>query len=629
MAKSQDINYQKKFKFDSQQDEYEFQLKKKRNWWWLLLLLLPLLLLIRCERDMTITVVDDDTDEPIEGAQVNLRYTAHYLLKDWKFLPDEPVTRELVTDAEGEARFEKLPCSVYSYIFYCLSRAGVTASDPCHEPASIMPLVHYTWNAEIRLKKLLTDVTVTVVDDETSDPIPGAVITVTTGEVTDSVITDAAGRVKLEKVPHCGIIDVLKGSAFGYADTLRRNLPVSLLEDPDSAYLRLRPVKERFTFFVKDVETREPIPGATAVVTLDDPRSGYRGTHEYKTNVDGRGMGFYDEGFILSRLNIKASKVHYNDSTLQGDYTIGEFIKLPDSLRTVWLRPMPFTTEFQCIDSLSRKPIPGVENVITVTDPAGNTETYTEISNRNGKFPVHAKEGSRIHIDSRLPGEYKDKATDIPSYDGKEEIIEMMPDVIPLDVDMVMVIDNTGSMSGAIGMVKRNASNFYSDLNEECAKHKLYIDKFRLKVISYGDLSEKPFSVSPLYNIPDQTAAYKAFVSSIMAAGGGDEPEDGLQAVRDAMSTSWVSGPQLKRHVIVVYTDASTHSMSAGDFDALKSKWMSMDSESRRMILFAPATESWNTLGTWPQVSHETGSLSSVLAGTGYTNVLENICKSL
>ncbi len=625
-----DVNYKKKFKFDNQTDEYTFQLKRRRFSWWWLLLLLPLLLLIRCERTITVTTVDAESNEAIQGAEVSLNYTAHYLLKDWKFLPDEPVSRSMTTDTDGKARFEKLPCSVFSYIFYCLSRVDISATDPCHNPASARPLFHYTWNQTLRLDLLREDVAIMVVDDETSEPLAGATVRIVTAEKADSAVTDASGRAMLRQVPHCADLEILNGSCYGYADTTRFNVPVNALDDIDEATLRLRPIKESFEFFVKDVETREPIPNATAIVTLTDPRSGAKGTHTYPTNVDGRGRGFYDEGFILSKVDIKASKVHYKDSTLQGDYTVAQFKTLSEDERTVWLRPLPHTVYYQNIDSLTREPIAGVENVITVTDPAGNTTTYTEISNRNGKFPVSAKEGSKIHIESRYPGYYYDKTTDVDAFTEDEKIIEMTPIVTPLDVDLVMVIDHTGSMGAFIGMVKRNANNFADDLNKECARHRLYIKNLRLKVISYGDVAEAPLNVSPMYEMPAQKADYSAFVGRISAHGGGDEPEDGLQALREAMKTKWVSGPDETRHVIVVYTDASTHPMPAAEFGALTSQWNSMDPKSRRLILFAPEKDSWTTLSrTWPQVNHESGSLSYVLNGTGYSKVLENICKTL
>ncbi len=629
MAKIKDISYSKKFKWDAETDEYTFRLRKRRRYWWWLLLLLPLLLLIRCDRDMKVTALDAESGEPVQGADVTLTYTAHYLADMWHFLPDYPQEFTAVTDEDGVAEIDDMPCSVFSYIFYCLSRAEVTVMSPCHAPAVARPLFHYTWNEKVKLQAARADALLTVIDLETGDRIPGATVVVKNGSETDTLESDAAGRVRLENVRICSVLDVLTGSAYGYADTTLRDVPVANYLDNDTARLPLRPLKERFTFFVKDVETREPIPGARAVVTLIDPRSGVRGEHTSVTNVDGRGMGFYDSGFVLSTVHILASKPHYNDSTLQGEYTVEEFNRQTEDNRTVWLRPLPFTVDYEVIDSMTRKPVPGVRTRITITDPAGNTETYDEVTNRNGKFPVHAKPGSKVEIETDAPW-YHDKKVEIPSFSEKPETVEISPIVLPIDVDMMLVIDDTGSMGGVIEMVKSHARSFYADFENVCSHNHFKVNTMRLKVVSYGDLSEHATRVSPLFNLPSQAGAYQSFVSKITANGGGDEPEDGLQALGEALNTPWSTGTAEKRNVVIVFTDASTHALSAAQMSALQSKWMAIPAATRRLILFAPGVESWTTISrTWPDVHHERGILSTVLSGSGYNAVLEYICKSL
>ena len=624
-----DISFSKKFTVEPDNDHYTFQVKKRRSWWWLLLLLLLPLLLIRCERDLTVTVIDEASGEPVQEATVTLGYTSHYLADLWHFLPDYDHSYETMTDEDGVAEFKDMPCSVFSYIFYCMSRATVTAMSPCHDMVITKPLFHYTRHLTVVLPARRGDMVITVIDLETGDRLPGATVEIKAGERVDSALTDAAGRVTIPNVPVCSTIDVIKGSCYGYADTVVTSVPAANYMGRDTARIALRPLKEKFTFFVKDVETHEPIPGAKAVVTLSDPRSGARGSHTSVTNVDGRGQGYFDSGFVLATVHISASKIHYNDSTLQGEYTVAEFIKQPDDKRTVWLRPLPFTVDYQVVDSMTHEPVAGVETRITVTDPAGNTETYTEITNRNGKFPISAKPGSKVTVETRSPG-YHDGKKEIPSFGEKPETIEISPIITPVDVDMVLVIDDTSSMGGAIEMVKSHARSFYNDLDRVCSRDRFRINSMRLKVVSYGDLNEHPLRVSPLFNMPAQSSAYQAFVSAITVNGGGDEPEDGLQALGEALSTPWSAGTVEKRNVVIVFTDASTHSVSAAEMNALRSKWMSIPASTRRLILFAPGSESWSTISaTWPDVHHERGLLSTVLAGTGYNAVLNYICKSL
>ncbi len=127
MTKNKGIIYQKKFRYNAEQSDYEFQLKKKRNWWWLLLFLLPLLLLIRCNHDIEVTCIDEWTRKPIPDISVTLDYTAHFLYDEGRLFADVPVEMEQVTDSNGKTIFKDLECSVYSYIFYCLSKVHVEA----------------------------------------------------------------------------------------------------------------------------------------------------------------------------------------------------------------------------------------------------------------------------------------------------------------------------------------------------------------------------------------------------------------------------------------------------------------------------------------------------------------------
>ena len=184
-------------------------------------------------------------------------------------------------------------------------------------------------------------------------------------------------------------------------------------------------------YYVKNKEGKhQPIPDATCVVTLTDSRANTtRGTST--TNVDGVGKGVYNDAFILAHLDIKASKPRYKNGKLEGNYTVEQFAALPDSQRVIYLEPEEFVQEFQNVDSITNQPIAGVTNEITVTDFDGKQESYTEISNRNGIFPVKAKEGYKIDIISKLEPDYITKETHIAKFDTAQ-VIKMMPDTVSM-----------------------------------------------------------------------------------------------------------------------------------------------------------------------------------------------------
>ena len=430
--KKKDIRVSHKCKYQNQYNDYTIRMVHRRRPWWLLLLLLPLLLLIQCHKDITVTVVDRDTQERLPGQEVTMSYMPHHLWWAGHLLPASVQQQKTqTTDTQGQTTFSRLPCSVYSYIFYCLSPVTFTVESDCYG-AEKRCNFHYTRHTTLELEPRREDLHVQLADLDTGDPLPDATLIyrwVEGGEQhTDSVKADAQGVATLPQMRLCSVVELLHGRCYGYADTTRAQVPGQLLLLPqgDSATLRLRPIKERFTFFVKDKETRQPIAAALCTVTLTHPR-GSQQRRQVTTSIDGKGIAVYDNAFILSTIAIHAAKKHYKDGDLEGGpWTVQQFIRQDDDTRTVWLEPEPYVSEFINTDSLTGQPVPGVKNIIIITDPSGRTDTTTEVSNRNGCFPVKAKAGSKVEIRSEKSPTYKPGRKVIPSFDEGERV-PLMP----------------------------------------------------------------------------------------------------------------------------------------------------------------------------------------------------------
>lgn len=435
--KIKDIQFKKKFKFSKEQDEYTFQLRKKRNYWWLLLFLLPLLLFIRCDHDITVHTIDEATETPITDVPVTMSYRPHLLFENGHFLPRKDVIMMQSTDSSGMTTFKGIKCDVFSYIFYCLSKANLSIYNECYEidPDPDTELYHFTRNVKLNMKAKREDVKLIVKDKETEYPLADAKIEYRYieggSQRTDTIKSNANGEAVIKNFMSCGSFSLIKVSCYGYVDTLATNRSVSTIREyADSATFLLRPIKQSFTYYVKNKESGQPIPGARCVVTLTDGKANItRGTST--TNVDGVGKGVYDNAFILAKLDIEASKSRYKNGKLDGNYNVEQFAALPDSMRVIYLEPEPYVQEFQNRDSITDEPIAGVTNEITVTDFDGKPESYTEISNRNGIFPVKAKEGYKIDIISKLEPDYITKETHIAKFDSVE-IIRMMPDTVSM-----------------------------------------------------------------------------------------------------------------------------------------------------------------------------------------------------
>lgn len=433
------ISYKKRFKFRDEQSDYVFQLKK-RNWkylWWLLLIPLLLMLFVRCEKDIHVRTIDPILNNSLSDVHVTLEYTAHYLLKNGEFFFSEPITREIQTDGDGKGTFEDLPCSVFSYIFRSAEKATYTAWATCYflDPDPESSNFHYVRKKKLWMSPKTIDLGLSILDRETDEPLAGAVLeyeyVLCGNDVRDSVATAPDGRCTLKNIPECGTVSINRVRCYGYADTTDVEIMVkTALNNPDSSKIRLTPLKQSFTYFVKNKYTKQPIPGATVVVTLTSG-NGTVVRGQSVTNVDGKGAGAYQDAFVLAHLDLQASKIHYKDGKLKGNHIVEKFAALPDEQRTIYLEPEPYLEEFQNMDSLSMTPIAGVQNVIRIVGVNGKTSREKEISNRNGVFYVKAMEGDKIEIDSNLSPDYEPKHTKIDSF-AKGEIILMKPVLVDL-----------------------------------------------------------------------------------------------------------------------------------------------------------------------------------------------------
>ncbi|WP_018349956.1 vWA domain-containing protein [Longispora albida] len=218
-------------------------------------------------------------------------------------------------------------------------------------------------------------------------------------------------------------------------------------------------------------------------------------------------------------------------------------------------------------------------------------------------------------------------------------------------VDLVLVVDATGSMSGIIERVKASALSFQSDLQAMMKEKNKFIDQLRVRLVVYrdfyADAPEDSLRTSPFYTLPDETEAFAAFVGEIKANGGGDEPETALEALASAMRSPWASGAARRRQVIVVWTDASAHPLekdsgrkpsgypedAPASFDALTDLWEGqecMDQYAKRMVVFAPDAYAWTDIANhWENTAHYVSKAGAGLADRDYKSILDGISESI
>lgn len=120
-------------------------------------------------------------------------------------------------------------------------------------------------------------------------------------------------------------------------------------------------------------------------------------------------------------------------------------------------------------------------------------------------------------------------------------------------VDIVFVIDDTGSMGGEIASVRNNVIAFADQLEAQGFN-------FRLGLVRYKDenteFSPDQTEVLNSGNLTDSKEQFQGWVSDLSASGGGDGPENGFGAIALATGMNFRAGSQ---RAVVLITDQSSH----------------------------------------------------------------------
>lgn len=216
-------------------------------------------------------------------------------------------------------------------------------------------------------------------------------------------------------------------------------------------------------------------------------------------------------------------------------------------------------------------------------------------------------------------------------------------------VDIVFCVDVTGSMTPILDQVKANALRFYGDVQSNLTAKGKNIDELRVRVVAFRDVladGEAALQESPFFELPGEERGFSGFVNGLVAEGGGDAPESGLEAVALAMTSPWTTRGDRRRQVIVVWTDQPAHPLNASalppayagrvpaDFSALTDLWEDpqgpLGSSSKRLILFAPDGPGWSDIsGVWENVVHHPSQAGSGLSDVDYGTIIDSIGNSV
>lgn len=221
---------------------------------------------------------------------------------------------------------------------------------------------------------------------------------------------------------------------------------------------------------------------------------------------------------------------------------------------------------------------------------------------------------------------------------------------IKYNVDIVLCIDATGSMSGIIDKVKASALKFNEDLAQAMQEKDKSIDSLRIKVIPYRDYyadDDRAMSESSFFVLPEEKGQFASFVNGVGAEGGGDEPENGLEALALAINSDWTKEGDKKRQVIVIWTDASVHpleknsgskpptypSSMPGNFNDLTDLWEGqgpMNFSAKRLIIYSPDAYPWTDITThWENAIHYPSKAGGGMSEVDYSSIIDAVANSI
>lgn len=227
-------------------------------------------------------------------------------------------------------------------------------------------------------------------------------------------------------------------------------------------------------------------------------------------------------------------------------------------------------------------------------------------------------------------------------------------------MDIVFVIDATGSMTPIMNEVKANALSLGDKISQALEAAKKPVDELRLRVIDFADFAsegEDAIRLSDFYTMPTQKAEFEARVNNIdIDMRGGDIPENALEALFAAINSDWVKigAGEKGRHIIVLMTDAVPLNLQerAGcigyqadeyptNIEELAEIW-GADAQSsitklsplnRRLVLFVPdgndaAGHSWDAVKSWDWTSSKTVDSAKGLGELDLSVIIGEIVRS-
>lgn len=182
-------------------------------------------------------------------------------------------------------------------------------------------------------------------------------------------------------------------------------------------------------------------------------------------------------------------------------------------------------------------------------------------------------------------------------------------------VDVVFVIDTTGSMGGSIQEVQRRLRDFANKL-----VHSKVSPNVAFGVVAYRDHPpEDKTYVTRIYPLTEDLEQAQKNVNTLKAEGGGDGPEAVLDGLNDALDG--IKWRDLAHKVIILVGDAPPHGVNAGGRwpkkcpCGLTIDQVTKKASKRGVIIHAVGVNDWDAMQrSFKQIAKRTGGEFVLLA---------------
>jgi len=563
-------------------------------------------------------VIDAEDNEPLPDAKVEIIAELN-----GKLYIDSAITQ-----ADGRVLFSKIP--------RCGKVQIVKATLEGYYPDSIInkEFDELFGNIDstrlLKLKPIKEKIVFFVVDCRTKEPIPGASVTIDFDyngiKKSQKRRTNVNGVGKGEYEDAHIIADITLEAEKPYYKTGRLpgkykvkdfiNLP------PAQRTICLEPIEQCIQFKNTDARTGMPLTGVKNIVKIKN------GSRERMDTLISNGNGIFIVcGVIVGdEISIIASyPPNYEDNNTKIKDANGlDLSKAPINDRTIPLKPKEVELVFRTVSDSTWSLIPNVKLKIFIDG------VYLSIPNNsgNGEFKVTVLASSFISIEADGRDiNYTLNDTTIKNVPVSRLVLANQKERdIPLSkpdytVDVVFVIDLSGSMEDEKKTISNNIPIFYSLLKKEMILLQKDPEIIRLKLMDFDCNS------SQFYYVPDELSTFNSSISNFLS---GSSSSSGLDALVGALNSNWQTVGLKKRRIIILFTDDSSDFGSCStstlikNHNQLKNKWDALQPNTYLVMFIDPNNANgYNQIKPWTNVS------SFDIGSYNFNRIIEEIVKRL